>query len=68
MAISFYRREEAMSRKQPKPVHQLTVSQFEALFPDEDACKVYLQARRWPEGVRCQAALYGPPQLSQLRT
>src|SRR5712692_8471657 len=23
------------------------------MFPDEDACKVYLQARRWPEGVHC---------------
>ncbi len=32
---------------------QLTVSQFEALFPDDDACKTYLAARRWPEGVRC---------------
>ncbi len=40
-------------RKQPKPVHQLTASQFEAMFPHEDACKAYLQARRWPEGVRC---------------
>jgi transposase-like protein len=23
------------------------------MFPDEDACKAYLKARRWPEGVRC---------------
>lgn len=41
-----------MSRR-PKPVPQMTVAQFEATFPDEIACKSYLQARRWPEGVRC---------------
>ncbi|HZR61366.1 MAG TPA: IS1595 family transposase [Xanthobacteraceae bacterium] len=41
--------------KQPKPVHQLTSAQFDAMFPvgDEDSCKAYLKARRWPEGVRC---------------
>jgi transposase-like protein len=39
--------------KRPKPVHQLTVKEFEGLFPHEDACKAYLQARRWPEGPRC---------------
>jgi hypothetical protein len=39
--------------RRPKPVHQMTVSQFEAMFPDEDACKVYLVARRWPDGVCC---------------
>lgn len=42
-----------MARKQPKPVHQLTVAEFEKMFPDEDACGAYLVARRWPEGVRC---------------
>lgn len=41
-----------MSRR-PKPVPQMTTAQFEATFPDEEACKTYLQARRWPEGVRC---------------
>ena len=39
--------------KRPKPVHQLTVKQFEELFPHEDACKAYLQPRRWPEDPRC---------------
>ena len=39
--------------KRPKPVHQLTAKQFEELFPHEDACKAYLQARRWPEDPRC---------------
>jgi transposase-like protein/ribosomal protein L37AE/L43A len=31
----------------------MTVAQFEKAFPDEEACKVYLVARRWPNGVRC---------------
>jgi IS1 family transposase/transposase-like protein len=31
----------------------MTVAQFEAAFPDEDACKAYLVARRWPNGVVC---------------
>jgi IS1 family transposase len=39
--------------KRPKAVHQLTVPQFEAMFPDEQACCAYLVARRWPEGIRC---------------
>jgi IS1 family transposase/transposase-like protein len=42
-----------MRAKQPKPVHQLSAAEFDALFPDEDACCAYLVARRWPEGVRC---------------
>jgi transposase-like protein len=33
---------------------QMTVPQFERLFPSDDACKQYLSARRWPDGVvRC---------------
>jgi transposase-like protein len=39
--------------RRPKPVHQMTVAQFEAMFPDEEACKTYLKVRRWPEGVHC---------------
>lgn len=31
----------------------MTVAQFDAMFPDETACRTYLQARRWPEGVHC---------------
>src|SRR5882672_5361213 len=52
MAISFHSREKAMA-KRPKPVHQMTIAQFEALFTDEFACKTYLVARRWPAGVFC---------------
>lgn len=42
-------------RQQPTHlhVHQMSIAQFEKQFPDEDACKLYLQANRWPDGVRC---------------
>jgi transposase-like protein len=36
-----------------KRIHQLTIPQFEAQFPDEDACAAYLVAHRWPDAVRC---------------
>jgi hypothetical protein len=44
-----------MATRRPKPVHQMTEAQFEAMFPvgDDDACKAYLVARRWPQGVVC---------------
>jgi transposase-like protein len=31
----------------------MTIAEFEARFPDDDACARYLVKRRWPEGVRC---------------
>jgi hypothetical protein len=42
-----------MSRKQPKAVHQMSVAEFERMFPDEEACCAYLVKRRWPDGVAC---------------
>jgi transposase-like protein len=39
--------------KQPKPIHQMTVAQWEKAFPSEDACEAYLVAHRWPNGVKC---------------
>jgi transposase-like protein len=36
-----------------KFTQQMTVPQFEKLFPDDDACKQYLVARRWPKGICC---------------
>jgi len=39
--------------KKPKPIQQMTVAQWEAAFPDEDACDAYLVAQRWPNGVSC---------------
>jgi transposase-like protein len=37
----------------PKFTKQMTIAQFDRLFPDDNACKAYLVARRWPNGVRC---------------
>ena len=35
-------------------IHQMTIRQFERLFPDETACRLYLQRNRWTDGVvRC---------------
>jgi transposase-like protein len=31
----------------------MTIGQWEKAFPDEDACKTYLKACRWPDGVHC---------------
>jgi IS1 family transposase len=36
-----------------KRIHQMTIRDFEAMFPDEDACKLYLAENRWPEFVIC---------------
>jgi hypothetical protein len=52
--------------KQPPQIVQLTVPQFEAMFPDEDACKAYLHARRWPDGVHCPRC--GNPKVYDLKT
>src|SRR5207302_6109520 len=41
-----------VKRKQPR-IHQLSIAQFEALFPHEDACCAYLMGNRWPDGVNC---------------
>jgi hypothetical protein len=30
-----------------------TINAFDRRFPDDDACKAYLAAQRWPDGVRC---------------
>jgi len=37
----------------PKFTKQMTVAQFDRLFQTDDACKAYLVARRWPNGVCC---------------
>src|ERR1700690_3181005 len=36
-----------------KRIHQMSIPQWEAAFPDEDACKAYLTRNRWPSGVAC---------------
>src|SRR5271170_1867111 len=39
--------------KQPKQIRQMTIAEWEAAFPDEDACCLYLAEHRWPEFVVC---------------
>jgi transposase-like protein len=48
-----------------KFTQQMTVGQFDELFPTDEACKAYLTARRWPEGVRCPRC--GNEKLSHLK-
>ncbi|MFI5021146.1 MAG: IS1595 family transposase [Alphaproteobacteria bacterium] len=42
-----------MAKPKKPRIHQMTIAQFEAMFPNEDACCAYLVGHRWPEGVRC---------------
>ena len=44
---------------------QMTIAEFEELFPDDDACKAYLTARRWPGGVVCPRC--GNPDVWELK-
>lgn len=34
-------------------IHQLSITDFERIFPDDDACADYLIHHRWPDGIRC---------------
>jgi transposase-like protein len=43
----------ARAKQSSKPIHQMTIRDFERMFPDEDACKLYLAVHRWPEFVTC---------------
>jgi transposase-like protein len=42
-----------MRAKQSKQITQISVSQFETKFPNEEACDAFLVANRWPDGVYC---------------
>lgn len=46
-------KKKAAGINEPRFVRQMTLSEFDALFPNEEACWTYLAARRWPNGVRC---------------
>jgi hypothetical protein len=37
----------------PIAISEMTLRQFEAAFPNEDASRAYLVARRWLEGILC---------------
>lgn len=49
-----------------KRIHQMTVADFERLFPDEDACAAYLISHRWPVGVRCPRC--GSDRIYEIKT
>ena len=34
----------------PQFTRQMTIPEWEALFPDDNSCKAYLERRRWPTG------------------
>lgn len=34
-------------------IHQMSIAEFEVMFPDDAACKLYLAEHRWPEYVVC---------------
>lgn len=36
-----------------KTIQQMTIPQWEAAFPTEEACSAYLVRHRWPNGVSC---------------
>ena len=55
-----------MAKTSAKFTKQMTIGQFEALFPTDDACKAYLQARRWPTGVCCPRC--GNAKVMELKT
>jgi hypothetical protein len=44
----------------------MTIAQFEATFPHEEACKAYLVARRWPNGAVCPRC--GNPKVFPVRS
>ncbi len=41
------------NRHEPKVVKQMSLAEFDRMFPDEASCKEYLIDQRWPSGVRC---------------
>jgi transposase-like protein len=38
---------------EPRITRQMTLQEFDRLFPNETACKTYLVASRWPKAVSC---------------
>jgi hypothetical protein len=38
---------------EPRFTRQLTLEEFDAMFPDEQSCWTYLMMRRWPKGPQC---------------
>ncbi|MGP0089479.1 MAG: IS1595 family transposase [Xanthobacteraceae bacterium] len=51
---------------QIKFTRQMTIPQFEGLFPTDAACKEYLVSRRWPQGAVCPRC--GNDKVYELKT
>jgi transposase-like protein len=41
------------TEREPKITRQMTLADFDRMFPNEAACKTYLKNQRWPKGVYC---------------
>jgi transposase-like protein/IS1 family transposase len=52
--------------KQAQQIMQMSVSEWENTFPDEEACDRYLVAHRWPDGVYCPRC--GSTRVYELKT
>jgi len=51
----------------PRPDFPRSVIEFQRRFPDEEACRAYLFASRWPDGFRCPACGGGEVGAEQRR-
>jgi len=50
-----------------KAIQQIAISEWETVFPNEDACDAYLVAHRWPSGkVKCPRC--GSANVYELKT
>jgi transposase-like protein/IS1 family transposase len=49
-----------------KRIHQMTIPQWEAAFPDDAACMAYLAKHRWPSEVYCPRC--GSTQVCPMQT
>jgi transposase-like protein len=56
---------ETVEAGEPKFVRQMTLAEFDRLFPNEDACKEYLTHQRWPKGITCPRC--GNPKVYTLK-
>jgi len=43
----------------PRPAFPTSLREFQRQFADEEACRQYLEACRWPEGFRCPRCGHG---------
>jgi transposase-like protein len=51
----------------PRPAFPRSIVEFQRLFPDEDACRAYLFASRWPDGFCCPRCAAGEAGVEQRR-